>query len=186
VIHENWNDPYYVGLDSIEFLDAKGCILDVLACGGSIQALPHSVAILAQEDRNTAQLATDPRSPCALLSSSTSSHLVRPSGCRCWLAPLTRRMSDAEKKKSAGPQLHTVSTVTNTSSNQYLDSKYCAKFPQDNCLYVMFPYPVAISCVRVANYSKTPARGVKELSLYVDGRLVYMGNIKQGTDILVL
>lgn len=168
VIHENWNDPYYVGLDSIEFLDAHDRVLDVLACGGSIQALPYSVAVLA-EDSNCA-LASDPRVPRALLSGTRACTLDRPrSGCHCWLAPLTRRMTDAEKKRSSGPQFRVNQKTTHSSH-----------FPEDNSLFVMFPYPVAVSCVRFRNYSKTPARGVKEMSLYVDGRLVYMGSLKQG------
>lgn len=181
-IHENWNDPYYVGLDGIEFIDSNGSILDVLACGGSIQALPYSVTILAQDGTKNV-LSIDPRIPQALLScttrtgtgnilASSDNHHVRPSACRCWLAPLTRRMSDAEKKRSAGPQ------ILGSQTHSY--SSHLARFPHDNCLYVMFPYPVTVSCVRLLNYSKTPARGVKEMSLHVDGRLIYMGNLKQG------
>ncbi|KAJ1435059.1 hypothetical protein B484DRAFT_325821 [Ochromonadaceae sp. CCMP2298] len=52
-------------------------------------------------------------------------------------------------------------------------------FPLNNVLLVLFPFPVALSAVRLFNYSKTPARGVRDFQLEVDGLLLYMGSLQR-------
>jgi hypothetical protein len=46
-------------------------------------------------------------------------------------------------------------------------------------LWVCFEVPVALSLLRVLNYSKHPARGVQEFELVADGLLVYRGVLRR-------
>ena len=47
--------------------------------------------------------------------------------------------------------------------------KDVAKKREPNFILLMFEQPVAISALRIWNYSKTPARGVNEYELEIDG-----------------
>jgi hypothetical protein len=158
--HENWNDPYFVGLDRIEFFDLSGELIDIGECGGGIMALPHSTRILDSNNNSSGEL--DPRTPRKLIKTKSLTNNTS------WLAPLSRCMTEQERLRSGGDQV----------PNNY--SSVSCHFPPNNTLFIMFPYPVAISYIKIYNYSKTPARGIKEFSLYADHRLVYMGLIKSG------
>ncbi len=48
-----------------------------------------------------------------------------------------------------------------------------------NLLYVIFDEPVAISMIKIWNYSKTPERGVEDLEIYVDDVLFYKGELRR-------
>lgn len=45
-------------------------------------------------------------------------------------------------------------------------------YPEENELYICLSKPVLLSEMTVWNYSKTPARGAREVSLWIDGHLV--------------
>jgi len=47
-----------------------------------------------------------------------------------------------------------------------LDGKYTT-------IYLSFERPVIVSAVTLWNYSKTPARGVREFALYCDERIIF-------------
>ena len=195
-LHGNWHDSYYVGLDAMEFYDAAGNLLDLVACGATVTAVPHSLADLEPFDyagRTAAAGAgagagsTDPRTPDKLFSARKSTGNDNVSSA--WLAPLSRSMTPSERvngtlrvlqkqaaKAAAAARRRgaKASPVPPLASVRLED----LHLPRENTLFVLFPYPVAVSLLRIYNYSKTPARGVKELAITVDGRDLYMGTLE--------
>ena len=47
-----------------------------------------------------------------------------------------------------------------------------------NVLYIVFEEPVALSRLTLYNYSKTPSRGVRQVTVYADDTLIYSGCLK--------
>lgn len=50
---------------------------------------------------------------------------------------------------------------------------------QPNYLYIIFEEPVAISMIKIWNYSKTQLRGVQEMEVHADDILIYKGFLRQ-------
>jgi hypothetical protein len=50
--------------------------------------------------------------------------------------------------------------------------------PQRNVLYVFFDAPIALSCIKLWNYSKTPARGVQSIQVLMDDVIIYDGVLR--------
>eukprot|EP00931_Biecheleriopsis_adriatica_P060466 TRINITY_DN36321_c0_g1_i1.p1 TRINITY_DN36321_c0_g1~~TRINITY_DN36321_c0_g1_i1.p1 ORF type:complete len:1561 (+),score=282.18 TRINITY_DN36321_c0_g1_i1:78-4685(+) len=50
-----------------------------------------------------------------------------------------------------------------------------------NFVELIFDEPTQISCVKFWNYSRTPARGVRDVEIYVDDILIYQGILRQVT-----
>lgn len=57
-----------------------------------------------------------------------------------------------------------------------------SKRREPNFILFMFEEPVAISVARLWNYSKTPARGVNEFEIEVDGHRVFRGFARKAPD----
>jgi hypothetical protein len=51
-------------------------------------------------------------------------------------------------------------------------------FPKNNTLFVSFQVPTTVTSIRFFNYSKTPARGVREMGIELDGQLLFMGTLQ--------
>lgn len=50
---------------------------------------------------------------------------------------------------------------------------------EPNCVVLLFEQPVALGALRLWNYSKTPARGVNEFELEIDGLKIYRGFVRK-------
>ena len=57
-----------------------------------------------------------------------------------------------------------------------------AKKREPNYVILLFEQPVALSALRIWNYSKTPARGVNEFELEIDGQKIYRGFARKAPD----
>ena len=79
-------------------------------------------------------------------------------GCR--LAPLVQTMTLDERKALAA------------------DEDRAPKIFSTNSVFVMLDRPVTLSCIRLVNYSKTPARGVRDVKIDLDGRLLFLGSAR--------
>ncbi|OQR99159.1 hypothetical protein THRCLA_06594 [Thraustotheca clavata] len=52
-------------------------------------------------------------------------------------------------------------------------------YAQGNVIYAVYDNPIAISMLKVYNYSKTPERGAREIAIYLDDLQIYMGTLRQ-------
>ena len=48
-----------------------------------------------------------------------------------------------------------------------------------NCLYILFDVPVIIGCIKFWNYQKNPTCGIKSFSLWLDGNLLFSGELRK-------
>lgn len=182
-IGDNWRDEYYVGLDMLEFLDIKGNPIDIDGIGGSIAAVPYGINDILPD-------AQDSRIARNLIRKSIEgdiSSLGNGMEGLSWIAPISRSMTTQEKAHCVSRVLRTnaprdqavLSQFSHYSNNLVSPSsnEIDFEFPDNNTLVVMFPYPVKVSGIRFYNYSKTPSRGVKDFSISVDQKLIYMGEL---------
>ena len=167
----NWHDPYYMGLDAIEFYDATGARID-LATAGGLSCVPHSLRDIGTRDSRSPEnllLGGDTRA----LSPTHAPDAAGAGGARAWLAPLAQSMTAVERAQCVSFCARTGAPV------EAAVSADAVKFFPNNVLVVSFDVPVRVSFLRLFNYSKTASRGVREFSLHVDGRLCYMGTLQQ-------
>jgi len=141
IVHTNWGDGYYVGLDGLQLFDHSG--KEILIKPSQVHAIPSSLRDLGQEDA---------RLPYNLF----DGVLGTDDGCHSWLAPLAQ----------------TFNLIKNDTS----------LFPE-NVIYILFNEPICLSMVRIWNYRKTPARGAREFSLWIDGHLLYRGGLKKAPSV---
>lgn len=48
-----------------------------------------------------------------------------------------------------------------------------------NVLYIYFDAPIALSAIKLWNYSKTPTRGVQAIQILLDDQIIYDGLLRQ-------
>lgn len=70
----------------------------------------------------------------------------------------------------------------NTRSTSHVKDEDQSTRREPNFIIIMFEEPVAISVARIWNYSKTPARGVNEFEIEVDGQRVFRGFARKAPD----
>ena len=165
LFYENWFDGYYIGLDAIELFDSEGNLLDVRACGATVTATPHSLQDLVPiakyelEKGSKSILVSDIRTPEKLfLPFRDKDGNKRKEKNSSWLAPLSRSMTNIEKASTTTRmkqrQICMINEKEKAKKGSAVVEVVPARFddlqlPMDNVLYVMFPYPVAVSFIRL-------------------------------------
>lgn len=160
-LYENYSDGYYIGLDGIELFDESNERISPSECGVSVTAVPHSLQDLTCESG-----AADPRTPDKLFFPLSDEAAPGEEKHVPWLAPIARCMTKRERASAA----ERVQNTTRKSDGEL-------SFLPDNAVFMLFQSPVTLSVIRMYNYSKTVARGVKTLAIHVDGKLIFMGNL---------
>jgi hypothetical protein len=139
--YSNHGDDYYIGLDHIDLYDEENRIISLESYSSMmhIESIPHSIRDLAISSSDP--LAIDPRIPEKLFTSKYFTDL----NCKtnCWLAPLSKCMTQAEKDSCV---IRTLGTTLN--SDNYIKKRRAYSFPHDNTLFIMFDYPVTVSAIR--------------------------------------
>lgn len=72
--------------------------------------------------------------------------------------------------------------TTTYASKDKKEQEDTSKRREPNFIIFMFEEPVAISVATLWNYSKTPARGVNEFEIEVDGNRVFRGFARRAPD----
>jgi len=167
--YENFSDGYYLGLDGIEMYDSSNTRLNLDEIGASVTAVPHSLQDLSSTE---AANKDDPRTPDKLFFPADSDCVPGQEKHVPWLAPIARCMTRQERAAAA----HRVRRGGGGGGGGGGGLEELQFLP-DNALFVLFPEPTSVSLVRLYNYSKTVGRGVKTISIHVDGKLIFMGNL---------
>jgi hypothetical protein len=100
--------------------------------------------------------ASDPRTPPKLFAGAAPG-----AGRIGWLTPLTTSL----RHGSADPAVR-------------------ARWARDNMLYVLLETPTALGAIVFRNYSKTPVRGAREVTVWLDSQIVYRGGLPMVGSIL--
>jgi hypothetical protein len=121
-----------------------------------VTAVPSSIAVLGIDDcRVPANLVSTTST--ATNDSSNKDTIV---DSTCWLAPLATSLQPHQRIGMHEEQ-------------------------SENVLHIQFTELTCIAAINVCNYRKTPTRGVKDVSLLLDGRLIYMGTIAKVSDVIL-
>ena len=159
IFYENWFDGYYIGLDAIEMFDVDGNILNLEQCGADVTATPHSLLDLVPPG-NRMKSTPDPRTPEKLfLPFRDVDGFKKKEKSSSWLAPFSKSMSNDEKISNSNRIKRKQIEIINEKSRmngraQNNDVLYQPALfeelviPVNNVLFVMFPYPVAVSFIR--------------------------------------
>jgi hypothetical protein len=173
-------DPHYIGLDAIAIYDASGVRVPVRP--RNIHALPplsslesssnqeNHFGIEKGDSRVAGNLGFAPSAFSLSLSSTCEECLQRRDDPALYIQPIT---------SSSAP----VSSSSFPASRSWL---YPLLSPhpdvpsrgQGNELVFLLNEPVRISLIRIFNYSKTPARGAGSVQVWLDGNLIFLGELQ--------
>lgn len=171
VLHSSWGDPYYMGLDRLEVVGGDGAPIPLRR--DQVAAAPHSLRSLGLDDtrvpENLAEpvkLPPKPTKTTAALAAARAASDTAALAAGSWLTPLTVSLAMDEESEhgqygAAGRAAHPMAHA------------YDVPPSGENELYILFDQPTAISTVRLWNYSKTPERGVREVSVWFDELLIH-------------
>ena len=165
IFYENWFDGYYIGLDAIEMFDIDGNLLNLKQCGADVTATPHSLIDLVPPSGSGNRLKStfDPRTPEKLfLPFRDKDGFKKKEKSSSWLAPFSKSMSNDEKISNSNrikrKQIDIINEKSKMNGNnrggQNINISYEPSsfeelvIPVNNVLFVMFPYPVAVSFIR--------------------------------------
>ena len=149
-----WGDVHYIGLDGLQLFNEDGIDIGPGLAPEQLHASPADVNVLPD-------LSGDPRTIDKLF--------VHPT-------PL-----DGGTAADAAGEDTPVCPPPPGGRKAYSDVWLAPWSPKRvNELWVCFDEPVALSMIRLANYSKDPSRGVHEFEVLADGMLVYRGWLRQG------
>jgi hypothetical protein len=169
VLHSSWGDPYYIGLDKIEVLYASDKNESSSSSSSSLAPLSlreDQVAAVPASLRCLSGMEKDVRLPANLVATNKGSG-SRGSGSRAarggWLAPLAASLAyttcttPSGEKNGGGNGSGSGVTLTESGENE---------------VYVLLDRPAAVAGLRIWNYSKDPKRGAREVSVFLDDRLI--------------
>lgn len=151
-------DPFYVGLNGIELVDHRGKIIDLTL--DNISAQPQSVNILNE------RVFENGSGDCKSLKTSIINENQ--------VFNQVSNNVDELDCRTIDKLIDNTNEETSTAEHSWLAPIIPGKI---NRIFIVFDRLQPISKVRVWNYGKTPARGVREYNILVDGALLCNGEL---------
>ena len=143
VFHSSWGDPYYIGLDKLQIMSVSSSSkYSPLVIRGE-QVAAGPISLQCLPG-----MQNDGRVPRNLFECCRDGQHATRGG---WLAPLAASLAYDYNSLALSDGLRS---------------------GHENELHVLMDQPTIISGIRIWNYSKTPKRGVREVSVYLDDRLI--------------
>lgn len=156
-------DHFYIGLDGIALLDVQGYAVPFTAA--QVHAVPDPGSVEAAARASAQQPAR--KVPPAVPVAEPPLHDRRVPDALCPLAAATTGPAP-NCPPGRGPWLAPLA--------------HSIQPGQANELIIALDHPHALGAIKLWNYSKTPARGVRDMQVWLDGLLIYAGNVPAAVD----